>query len=296
MSGVLIHIGYPKSGSTYLQRWFELHPSFFWKHRGVTGFFISHDISRYAEKHNSLHSYFVLSCEELSSWKGDVDIVGMKDTVMYDVRQYQNNLAHTLKRIYPQAKILIVTRGYTTFFHSMYNELRMGGGVLSYPELHEKYIEFFKTTYDYSYVVNLYRTVFGHENVIVLPFEMLHDNPSSFTGIIEEALGIERAFTIGRDKVNASLDQKTLTAYRTVSNLVYEGIKPLPYNMKRWLYWSYIQWIKKKKPNPFLHFIGKFMQAEDLSAVQQTVEAMRGRAEILRDEPLYQPYLKEYLL
>ncbi|HFC11873.1 MAG TPA: hypothetical protein ENJ56_03440, partial [Anaerolineae bacterium] len=38
LNRLLIHIGYPKAGSTYLQNWFEQHPAFQFSHGGILGF------------------------------------------------------------------------------------------------------------------------------------------------------------------------------------------------------------------------------------------------------------------
>lgn len=296
MSKVLLHIGYPKSGSKYLQEWFLQHPSIFFNHRSVTGFYESHDISRYAEDKSAIHDCFVLSCEELSSWKGDVDIVGMKNTRMYDVVAYQNKLAATLKSVYPLATILIVTRGYRTFFTSMFNEILAKGGVLNYRELQNMYGEFFQKTYDYSMVIKLYRDTFGKENVLVLPHELLRKDPSAFTKMIEEKTGIKNSFTIPPEKINASFAPQTLAAYRRFSNFVFKAVSPFPYTLQKFVYANYIHWLNKRKPNPYLEFLGKYTNPEDMAGLEETILSMKGKAELLRHEELYQPYLKEYLL
>jgi hypothetical protein len=38
MSRHLVHIGYPKAGSTYLQRWFASHPQLAYREGGIAGF------------------------------------------------------------------------------------------------------------------------------------------------------------------------------------------------------------------------------------------------------------------
>ena len=222
MSNVLIHIGYIKSGSTYLQRWFEKHPAMYYRFKGVTGFYGTHDISWYAESTDPLHECFVISSEHLSVWKSDSDIVGMRSGLKkYDIKAYQLKLRDTLHAIYPTAKILIVTRGYTSLFQSFYAQYVAIGGTYDFENLLKSMWDNFPQLFDYSHVVNIYREKFGNDNVIVLPYELLRADPHGFTGIIEKKMGVQNTFAFSTEKVNAALDKKTLAAYRKVSNVVY---------------------------------------------------------------------------
>jgi|GEM_PF-5080405 len=44
MRGHLIHIGFPKSGSTFLQEWFRQHPQLFYAPGGLGGFYNVYEI------------------------------------------------------------------------------------------------------------------------------------------------------------------------------------------------------------------------------------------------------------
>jgi hypothetical protein len=46
-----------------------------------------------------------------------------------------------------------------------------------------------------------------------------------------------------------------------------------------------------------MKFISRFVK-QDVShkGMPEMIETFRGKCEVLREEPLYQPYLKEYLL
>jgi hypothetical protein len=295
MSNVLIHIGYPKAGSTYLQTWFSKHPAMFYNYISVAGFYDTPGLSRYATDPAPMHECFVLSSENLSLWQSDVDIVGLKTTVLYDVRAYQNKLCNTLHRIYPQAKVLIIPRGYTTMFSSFYSEYLIGGGVLSWKELNQ-FSDFFSLTYDYTYVIGLYRKVFGNENVIVIPYELLREDATAFTDIIEDAMGIKQKFKF-TDVINPSIDKRTLAAYRRVSRLLYRLVKPLPYSLQRVIFGYYIMKLDKFKPHPMMKFLSKYNNEEvDIDGVEETYKVLQGKAEILRNEELFKPFLKDYLL
>ncbi|MES2622491.1 MAG: hypothetical protein V4615_16690 [Bacteroidota bacterium] len=297
MAQVLIHIGYPKAGSTYLHEWFTSHPCMLYNTHAISGFYHTHDLARYAESSSYIHDCFVLSNEDLSVWKGDVDIVGIKNARFYDVKNYQENLSETLHRIYPEAKVLIVTRGYTTYFQSLYSQYVSSGGALSFDDFKSKFGSVFPDAYDYTFIVSLYRKIFGSENVILLPFELLKDNPTEFTAAIEEQIGIKERFKYKTERVNASFDKKILFAYRRISSGLVKLVSPLPYSWQKMIYGFYIQCLNKKRPHPWMEILGKWMNTDiKMGGVEEILESLKGKSEILRNEKLYQPYLKEYLL
>ncbi len=297
MAGVLIHIGYPKAGSTYLQTWFSKHPAMLYNPISVAGFYHSTDISRYAEVPGKIHEYFVLSSEHLSAWQGEPDIVGLKNTKLYDVNAYQQKITETLHGIYPQAKVLIVTRGYTSFFQSFYSQYVSGGGILEFDTLQENFGGFFTSVLQYSYVIDLYRKQFGNENVIVLPYEMLRENPTAFTSLIEEKLNVQEKFSFTSEKINPSLDAKMLHTHKVFSNFLFNLIQPFPYSFQKVVYSYYITQLRIKKPHPFMKFLSRLTSGSvELRGLERTLEKLKGQAEVLRHEKLYAPYLKEYLL
>lgn len=281
-----------------MQRWFEKHPAMYYRFKAVTGFYGTHDISWYAESTDPLHECFVISSEHLSVWKSDSDIVGMRSGLKnYDIKAYQDKLCNTLYAIYPTAKILIVTRGYTSLFQSFYAQYLAIGGTYDFENLLKSMWHNFPDLFDYTRVVGLYRQKFGHDNVIVLPYELLRADPHAFTAIIEKRLGIKNTFAYSTEKVNAALDAKTLSAYRKVSNVVYRLVQPFPYKIQKGLYGLYIRQLHRNNLDFLFNRIAKSLnKGESMDAMEGVLKAMAGKAEILRNEDLYQPYLKEYLL
>ena len=295
--GVLLHIGFPKAGSTYLQTWFSNNPACFYNGKSIAGFSNAHDISRYAVNTDPIHEWFILSNEDLSVWRGEPDIVGLKNTKLYDFKGYQSKLCNTLHALYPGAKVLIITRGYTSLFPSFYSQYLSGGGTSDFSELVQTYGQFFSLGYDYSHMIQLYRSAFGDNQVKVLPYELLRGNPNVFISEIEGWMGISQPFKITEEKINASLDTRTLTAYRKISRFLYNTIKPLPYNWQKYIYGFYIMRLNSTKPHPLMKFVARFVKDEiSLDGLDEVMKTLVGKAELLRHEPIYQPYLKEYLL
>lgn len=297
MASVLLHIGYIKSGSTYLQHWFKAHPAMYYQSHGVTGFFNTASINFYAENKEPVHECFVLSSEDLSVWKGGGDLIGIRQPPYYEPRHYQDKVCKTLKAVYPQGKVLIVTRGYTSIIASFYAEYLNGGGTLKFEELQQIFGEFLAQMLDYSYVVKIYRETFGEDDVIVLPYELLRDKPADFLDIIEARVGIQQKFAFSADKVNAAMDWQTLAAYRKVSSVLLSATKVLPKNWQRNIYHWYSNKLYTQRPLPIMDFIAKFVSNDiNLQGSDELLKKLEGRAELLRSEPLYQAYLKDYLL
>ena len=65
MARHLIHVGYPKTGSTFLQAWFERHPELRYSPGGLGGFHSVYEIARLSSR--GAYKYYVTSCEELST-------------------------------------------------------------------------------------------------------------------------------------------------------------------------------------------------------------------------------------
>ena len=97
-----------------------------------------------------------------------------------------------LRRMFAQATILIVTRGFRTELASGYSDYIRAGGRLPISELMAPEAgPYAAAFFDYDAVVSLYEQAFGEEAVIALPYELLRDDPSAFVGVLEGLLGLE---------------------------------------------------------------------------------------------------------
>jgi hypothetical protein len=295
MPKVLIHIGYPKTGSTYLQKWFEKNPAMLYKARAIVGFEDAHDLARYAEKTEKLHDYFVLSSEDLSVWKGDYNIIGFASKG-YDIQKYNEHLTTILHDTFVSPYILIATRGYESILRSLYSQYVRGGGILNFQELQQKYGEDLSALYDYTWLIELYRKVFGPEKVIVLPYELLQNDPARFTSQLEDKLGINNHFQFTQEKINPSLSPQQIAATRLISKFIFNRLGFLPESWRTGIYGFHIRYLAKT-PKPLLvRLLAGFCGADDMTVMPSTLDLCKGKAAILKNEPLFQPYLKEYLL
>jgi hypothetical protein len=207
---VLVHIGYHKSASSWLQQ--KLFSS-------ESKIFIS--LSRKKTGTSSLAKKFIYDNEkyllspfddneaeiltELKSITENDNSFSLKIPVLSDERLSGNphsggfdskKIAGMIKNIFPRAQILIVIREQKSIILSMYFQYLSVGGTNSL----EKYLN---TRYDgkrphfspnhinYLPLVKEYYASFGNENVLVLPYEMFRDQPSVFMSKLGNLLKVD---------------------------------------------------------------------------------------------------------
>lgn len=296
MANVLLHIGYPKAGSRYLKEWFSANPNFLYQPNSILGFNNVGDLSVHAQHSPNSPRYFVLSSEELIVWKGDIDVVGLK-YVPYDIIAYQNRACQTLSRLFPNAKVLIVTRGFASTCVSIYSEAILAGYFESFERYQDLNREILPIFYDYNFIIGLYRDAFGPQNTIVLPYELLKEDPSAFLSIIEGELELEPGFQFPKDRINPSLEVDRLVAYRKISKMLFESIKFLPYSAQKSIYSLYVRRLYHARLTPLSLRLSKIIGEPEVWKVRTDIlELFRGKAEIFREHKLFARYHSEYLL
>lgn len=210
----LIHIGYPKAASTWLQ-WNvfsgtdEVFAPLGGPRKKKSGFFkpgqrIFFDYAQTAGLNNCSVSPFRFDAEEVSekirsdaaqdekvtclsneTWAGHPFSSGVLAPIFAD----------RIHRCLPEAKILIVFRNQPEMIVSSYLHLiTKGGGTCTlqefmHPSRWEQTVSFSPFYFDYSTLVSHYDGLFGEANVICLPFELITTSPMSFAEPIYRAFG-----------------------------------------------------------------------------------------------------------
>jgi hypothetical protein len=299
MSQILLHIGFAKSGSTYLQRWFEAHPDLYYQPKHIAGgFYHAWELAKKVQHSEKAPENFVLSCEDFSIWKSEPYIYGVRGTKPYNYRKFQDTLCKTLHGLHPSAKVLIVTRGYTTIFKSMYGQYLGMTGTLTFEEMMLDHKDMFAAMLDYTYVINLYRAQFGADNVILLPFELLQKDPVKFLSLIEQGIHLDSKFEFHPNKINAAHPPELLKLYFKLSNLVYRLLKPFPWSWQTGVYQWYMNIMRAETLHRVMMFLSKAIKDKQMNwqGLDEALITYKGKADILKTEDLYQPFLKEYLL
>ena len=229
----LIHIGYHKTASTWMQRnIFHEHSKSFWPiettgepHRSFWKKFIYNNegylLSPYSNPEKQIKEVIkkayqqrpendnrrpVISSERLS---GNPHSSGFDSKI----------IAQRLKSVLPEALILILIREQKSFLLSNYLQYLSIGGkdhVLDY--LERKYDgkrpQFSPDYIVYNDLIQWYYTLYQRENVLVLPYELLNLDPQSFIKEIEEFAGAKIHLTPDQYSFRENESKRKLPFFR----------------------------------------------------------------------------------
>jgi hypothetical protein len=194
----LLHIGYHKTGTTWLQQNVFGDPMAGFSQMGgaqrliaVNAFDfrpkrIRKQMERRIGQAQAQGLVAVLSSERLS---GEPHFGG------YDSELIANRLA----AVFPNARILVVIREQTSMFLSIYKEyIRRGGAAtlrqyLATPQDGYWLPQFRFEFLEYHRLIGYYQNLFGAESVMVLPYELLRGQPGAFLGRIGEFVSVPAA-------------------------------------------------------------------------------------------------------
>ena len=303
MAQHLIHIGYPKAGSTFLQAWFERHPELRYMPGGLGGF---HDVYEMARPPGRAYKYYVTSFEGLSTpheSAGGVrlDFGGAEPERQDPVKENQASVCAVLKSVFPGSRVLIVTRGFKGMIISAYSQSVRMGGRLHLEGMCQKLAERLQNDaqhyYDYDYLIRLYGEAFGEENLIVMPYDLLRDDEAKFLAVLEERLGLEHVETkLGR--VNPSLTPEELYWYPVISRAVSAAASRLGATRFRKIYGWYVRKTLDNKLGFSIKLLRLLRPDRKVTEGDFPLEILsycEGKATRLKDNPLYRPYASEYL-
>ncbi|MBV9774691.1 MAG: hypothetical protein JO040_12115 [Gemmatimonadetes bacterium] len=303
MTRHLIHVGYPKAGSTFLQEWFERHPELRYAPGGLGGF---HDVYAMCQLPESSYRYYVTSCEGLSAphrSTGGLRLEGSGEQggLPERIKDAQADVCALLKTLYPDSRVLVVTRGFRDIILSGYSQYVRNGGVEHLEGMCRRLAGHLGDDalhyYDFDYLIRLYAGAFGAENVIVLPYELLRDDRDRFIAVLEERLGLtHREIEIGR--VNASLSPEELYWYPVISRAVRTAAERLGPARSERVYRWYARRTFDNRLRPLVGLLARVKPGRKITAADfpdELLDHCVGKAELLRDDPLYAPYAAEYL-
>jgi hypothetical protein len=188
----LIHIGYPKTASTWLQQVVFLNEN--------TGFYAPWGAPAESVRKQFFNSDgFHVSAETARSQLEPGLIEAIKQSLIpvfsnemltgfpSTGRGWSKEIVHRIHDIFPEGKVFIVIREQKSMLLSSYRQHLMMGGTLSINDFiviektprslkHSCCVDFFY----YDKIIDYYRNVFGRDNVLVLPFELFKQNKQIF--------------------------------------------------------------------------------------------------------------------
>lgn len=186
----LIHPGYPKTGTTFLQK-------AIFKDKSLFRILWSIDeINRHIVRPNELH----FNMEEARRALGDaqasippslVDVISSENLVgnpLFGARD-SVQMIERLKSLFPAAKILLTVRAQPSMAKSIYIQYVKRGGLMKPEQFFDQkltpgYYGFEPNFLEYHWLVEKYAELFGENNVLVLPQEFLLSERDRFLSIL----------------------------------------------------------------------------------------------------------------
>ena len=302
MTGHLIHVGYPKAGSTFLQRWFELHPQLRFADGGVAGF---RSVYEMCHARGESYRYHVTSAEGLSfpheSTGGlRVHRPGKTAEPAAGFKEKQAEVCALLRDLFPGSRVLVVTRGFRGMVLSGYSQYVRSGGTLDPAAMCRQLAGRLRDDehhyYDFDHLIGMYAEAFGEEHVTVLPYELLRDDVTRFVRVLEERLGLEHA-AVGVGRVNPSLTPEELYWYPRISRAAWAVSRLAGGRRERAFRW-YAARAFGERLHPLTRVLRRVSPGRRVDWSDFPAELLRhceGKAERLRNDPLYAPYAADYL-
>lgn len=271
MNELLIHIGYHKTGTTWLQQeLFVVENNIFepisrhYPHKSTLGFkFVYGDdgylLSPFDEnkkkiqkelllllkaKQNSKNKIFVMSNERLCGHyqSGGVDA---------------KDIARRLHNFFPNAKIFITIREQKSYILSQYFQYLTYGGIESLKDYmnnrSHKIPSFSPHFHTYNWLIKEYRTLFGKENVLVLPYEMFKSSPKEYIKHLSSFIKRDIQIEDEKFRIKHNLQQHFFTIYylRKLNFLRYSNVNNYFSKWKN----NYTKFLV----NQFYHLFNKFV-------------------------------------
>lgn len=295
MSKILLHIGYPKAGSSFLGSWFYKRPDF-----------IFHDFSKNKYSNiNKLQNDINLNNANLN------ETVVIKDTrfitphfedfkMHSNIFDAQKEIAETLYSLFPEAKILIVTRGFESAIKANYSQYVKEGGILCFNNLIKKNKSSQWLPFNYTEIIEYYKKLFGNDNILIIPFELLKANQNIFLNKIENFISVSHLdFSIKAN--NPSLTTQGMELIRRINFILYYSLFILgpfqKYGYK--IHVKLLDTIKTKSWNNFIYItLSKLIKNKPLviEPIKEIRNIFHGYSDCLKNIPDFQSYKKEYFL
>jgi len=293
MSKFLIHVGYPKAASSFIGKWFHQNPAFQFKDFRLLGFDSTADFCNYSMCNNPKTKYFVIR-DMIFSAPLAKNVHSCKN-----LNDYQEKICKNLHSLFPDSKILIVTRGYESAIKAIYSEYLKQGGRLSFKNFIESENKTEWYPINYSFLIALYKNYFGHENVLAIPFELLKKDSKAFLNEIEIFLQID-PFEFKPDVVNRSLKNQNMTLLRILNNTLYFFLY-ISGPLHKMFYNRYVRCLNNLRKIRFLILIFDllskiFVGANTHLDKKICIEKCSSHSVFLNNLPLFLMFKEEYFL
>ncbi|MBJ7899041.1 MAG: hypothetical protein GC158_03735 [Cyanobacteria bacterium RI_101] len=268
-SNLLIHIGYPKTASTWLQQGLFKREDmgFFspwrsgWSDPIAVDQFITMDSFSFCPQ----DVYHIFEPDLRAAQEKSLCAVLSQEMLscnFLDQNGYWGQeVADRLHQVFPNAKILVIIREQKSMILSAYGQNIRNGGRQSIRQFIDT--ENFKSGYspvfrlkvlNYDLLINYYQNLFGKHQVLVLPFELLKQDSAAYLETILNFAGCNKN-AISKDclplSANPNYQPFTLKIHKTVNLFFpfpYRGYRQLSDNKIWKFFWKAFSLIDKYTP------------------------------------------------
>lgn len=229
---ILIHIGYPKTASSWLQSTiFAKESTGFcvpWKNivrEGMSKGLSRDAVTQFVETNNfdlEATQQVFYPYLETASKKDLIPVISNEflsgGFAVYPKNYYQGLEKDIVKRLYqtfPQANILMVIREQKSIIISAYKEYIKRGGKLKFKRFLSEIIR--PENLKFDELITEYQTTFGQDKILVLPFEMLKGNQEKFCQSIFSFVGLPYKDCTSTVEKNIGFTGSQVSAQRLVN-------------------------------------------------------------------------------
>jgi hypothetical protein len=228
---MLIHIGYHKTGTSYLQRHVFTDPAsrFIAPWTVNSGEAIQHFVLTHPERFNAAAVRSEFHSKIGDNHIGLVPVISHEDLCGYPVygRYYGREVAERLQQTFPDAKILITTREQKSALRSLYGQyVRQGGEwrittFLGSGDEPPGFAPICRLDHlEYDLLAGHYAKLFGDNQILVLPYELLASNPIEFQQHVHNFAGTGATASDAFERELAGLGALSLRLMRSLNKFL----------------------------------------------------------------------------
>jgi hypothetical protein len=136
------------------------------------------------------------------------------------IRAFQEHVAAQLKASVPKSKILIVSRSPEKWIKSIYNQAVKQGSGDTFAQFLRRERDYIEQTLNIRELFTVWKQQFGSDNVLVLPMELLQEDEPGFFREIERFSGLPSPKPVHTRTINPSLQGSHLELMRQFNKWV----------------------------------------------------------------------------
>lgn len=210
----------------------------------------------------------------------------------------QAALAAAVHKVWPDVRILVTTRGPLGYLRSSFNNYALNGGTGTAATFARRFRRHMVRSHDLDGIAAAWERELGPGRISFVPFELLRSSQADYVAAIEAVLGMPIAAYLPNEPRHPSPPPRYLAMLRKINQQIGEDA-PAVQESK---YWKRFLKIANAAVALSPHVVAaaddsdpKARKAEKLPDLPEgTLEELSARMTVLKDLPLYQPYLSLY--